>query len=413
MSFDLPFALSLHEVKAHCHQSCCLRSTGIRPHQNMTRPRTDLLSLPLELRNLIYINCFDGYLPNHRALPLVCHQTHAETLPMLLQKPHDLNTFESFVDWVNAGSPRLLPLVTNVFLRGLTKSCLHPLPTTQGELVPDIASHSERRLVQNSISLLPNLRDLRLTVIHESAPLQHQPHYNPHQNQGWDKAQAALLATIAESCPKLESLTLVTDLIGLECLESFRNLGFLAWSGYSLSSPQETLQILNSLPYLHTIRLERFDEQLDREHYSVYTYQLRQYISFTGAVLRALKPLRSFQISHTTTRIRSDFLTVAMIQALASHGESLKRLEILCSGSVERDVIDEVMALATSLRRITHWTVGLQYGSPFEQVDLKSCIPASVRHCHFHLNSWKGCEEVTQRYECGNLLNYHVGRYKC
>ena len=100
--------------------------------------------------------------------------------------------------------------------------------------------------------------------------------------------QEKLRAAIARACPKLEDLFFITDLIHIKCFQCFQNLTSLSWSGYALSSPQETLSILNTLPRLRDVQLEIWLHVNDCEHCSGLPGQLHQYTSFTCTVLQGL-----------------------------------------------------------------------------------------------------------------------------
>lgn len=151
----------------------------------------------------------------------------------------------------------------------------------------------------------------------------------------------------------------------MNALQGFRNIHTLEWSGLSLSTPQETLAVLNSLPYLHTIKLTRCRDFDNRAIYSVPPAELRTYASFTSHVLQNLKLLRQFQIQHRVPGLPSDFLTAEMVKALAAHRESLKSLSLMSEHLVEGTVLDQLLNLIPLLtlerQRISFSSVPREY----------------------------------------------------
>lgn len=372
----------------------------------MPTQRPTFFSLPSELRHQIYSTCFDKGLPHnpqyYQAVASVCRRIRSEALPILLQQARYFQSLEAFIGWTTKGNADLLRHISNVSLH-CTQSSLHPLLTTKAsdnsspttQLEPDdvspVVPHGSRPPQRAIFPSIPNLQHLSLNLSLISRIHGNDDSHNYH---GQHEDQETLLRLIATACPKLESLSLITDLIHLTCLQDFQNLRSLKWSGYSLSTPQETLSTLNALPSLHTVRLERFPEIYDHEHHSVPTAELRKYFSFTTDVLRDLKLLKCINISHLTSRVPSDVLTAGMLIALESHTETLTELGLGSDHFVEGAVLDQILNVVSSfcLKRVSVrlWSVPGEYKS----LKLRDYIAPSVQYCDIVLRVLGGRQDV-------------------
>lgn len=372
----------------------------------MPIPRTTFFSLPSELRHQIYSICFDKALPHnlqyYQAIASVCRRIRSEALPILLQQTRYFQSLEAFIGWTAKGNVDLLRHINNVSLH-CTQSSLHPLltteasdhslPTTQLEPndVTPVVSHGGRPPQQAIFSSIPNLKHLHLNL---DLVLRIHGDDDSRNYHGQHEDQETLLRLIAIACPKLESLSLSADLIRLTCLHDFQNLRSLNWSGYSLSTPQETLSTLNSLPCLHTVRFERFPEIYDQEYYSVPTAELQKHFSFTTDVLRDLKRLKCIRISHMTSRVPSDVLTAGMLTALRSHADTLTELGLGSDHFVEGAVLDEILNVVSSfhLKRVTVrlWSIPGEY----KGLKLGEYIAPSVQYCDIVLRVLDGKQDV-------------------
>lgn len=193
-----------------------------------------------------------------------------------------------------------------------------------------------------------------------------------------------LLRLIATTCPKVETLSMVTDLIQVECLLGFRNLVSFSWSGYSLSTPQETLFTLNTLPSLHTLRLERWPETYEPQYMSM---DPQENLSFTSEVLQNLRPLKHFAIDHADIEFESDILTAAMLRACSSHRGSLAGLELLSDQFVESAVMEEILNVLSPLN-LTWVCIRLRaVPEDYEGLKPEPYISKSVRHCSIALRT--------------------------
>ena len=371
--------------------------------------RAGLLGLPLELRLQIYRICFDRWQPHpsdqFSNIASVCHQMRTEAIPFLLQDDHNFNSIEAFVHWTLRGPPHMLPFIKKLFCYWLMDSLLHrasnaadePLATNDQHLEPvtsDINHELERALCSVS-----KLQRIFLDLALASHPFTDVPS----SNKGRHEDQETVFRMLSRSCPKLQSLSIKTDIIPTNCLQGFNSLTALCWSGYSSSTPQETLSILNSLPSLHTIRLERWPESDDQRRFSVPTAQLYKYVSFTSDVLQGLKPLKRFKIGHLSSRIPADFLTVPMLKALSSHSGRLYGFDIVSDRWMEPAVVEEILNITSSFKMLEQIIIFL-YSVPkkYSNFKIESRIGPSVKSCRVHFRWHEGPgQEISLKYQFG------------
>ena len=156
---------------------------------------------------------------------------------------------------------------------------------------------------------------------------------------------------------------------------------------------------LSALEYLHTVRLELWPEHYDEQHLYVPTSHLYQHLSFTSDVMLALRPLRSFHIRHMTSKISSDFLTTAMLQALSSHEKSLSELSISSDYPVENTVLQEVLIVVSSFDLAT---MRVSFGSvskDYRNLKLESHIAETVKHCFVWLRLTEDSHVTEMKYK--------------
>lgn len=162
-----------------------------------------------------------------------------------------------------------------------------------------------------------------------------------------DIEQQLVLDMIAAAYPKMHEFTVFSNLLPLEYLRNFHDLRLLRFSGYSKSTPEETLDILRSFMYLDSIIIYRYPEYYDRDH-AIVTSKLPQYLSFTAGVLSKVQPLKRFEISHMTPRTSSEHVTIPVLKALRAHKESLRTLSIRSDLPVHREYLAELLSFIAS-----------------------------------------------------------------
>jgi len=187
-----------------------------------------------------------------------------------------------------------------------------------------------------AMTSMPNIRRVWLSLSRR--------HIRCSDLRTFDVEQRLILSMISAAWPFLHQLTFVANLVPLGFLSNFRSLRSLRWTGYSLSTPAETLEILNGMGALEEMSLYRYSDNYKNEYY-VTTALLEDHISLTPEVLSQLRPLKSFEITHMALRARSSHLTAPMLGALAMrHKHSLRKLRLSSDRLVEGPVMEELVS---------------------------------------------------------------------
>lgn len=401
--------------------------------QDIPVQRASLLGLPLELRHQIYALCFNYRVPHdaryRRAIASVSRQTRVEAFPILLQERHWCS-LEEFILWTAKGDPNLLQHIADVFLI----DCVLPLWPEVTKI--SAANKSKRNIIQDIIRKISlgsvrasartaterpdapsalnddifstiqrafsSVSNLRSAII--SLYLVSRDPYQPSLHTAQVVQQERFLQTIGACCPVLLKLEVNSDLFHVSVLGGFQNLQTLSWSGLSLSTPQETLNTLKSLPHLHTMKLLRWSGIHDHQTYSKPADELHNFVSFTPEVLQNLKPLRQFHIEHMTPYPESNFLTTGMLKALATHHMSLRRLRLHTDAFVEGAVVNQILSLISfpNLKRI-ELHLGL-IPERSEAIKLEELIGPDVNFCRIfmQIKEGRGLRNLTYELGCGN-----------
>lgn len=205
-----------------------------------------LLGLPVELRLQIWSMYFDkSLLREKKWITCVCRTIRYETIPFLLHDELYFPYINSFLAWTSRCGPEVL-----VHVKDIHCYCMPRKPTSSRseelEEAPPGEEESRKPLklldegtVGRALSSVPNLQQLKMDV----------PWPHRYAGPAILRHQEDLVRAVAGSSSKLKRLNLITDLIILDCLQGFQNLVELTWSGYSLSSPSETLEVLTLYPH--------------------------------------------------------------------------------------------------------------------------------------------------------------------
>ena len=109
----------------------------------------------------------------------------------------------------------------------------------------------QSQVLHRAFSSIPNLHRLRLNFEYCGSDSELAEYHAQNRDQD------SIPCKTAAAEPKLAILDLVTGLVRMESLRGFRFLTSLNWCGYSLSTPQETLDSLKCLENLHSLHLQR------------------------------------------------------------------------------------------------------------------------------------------------------------
>jgi hypothetical protein len=205
-----------------------------------------------------------------------------------------------------------------------------------------------------------------------------------------EKEQQLVLNIIPAACPKVQEFTFfsISNLLPLSFLAHFQDLRLLRFSGYSKSSPEETLSILKSLNNLETIIIYRYPETYPKDN-TIDTSSVHSYLSFAPEVLENMQPLKSTHFSHMTSRIPSDHITLPMIHALRPHVESLRSLRIFTDFAVDGDVLLALLDFVASTE-LKHLCLSMRIPRQFEKLDVQKYLPSTLSRKEVKLANPRG-----------------------
>ena len=196
-----------------------------------------LFSLPAEIRLEIYDMCLGGWRPNDGedfpALASVCHQLREETIPLIIREAPRFQCTFDFLSWASRGSPYHLNLIKVFQCDWIVSAELQRLG---GEFDTPQCTDPDTIPISfgQALRAMPNIIDFRLEFYEFPDTLEDLVAFHP-------GPQERLLARVSATNPNIEHLVLDDHLIYLDCLRGFQNLTSLTSSGYSLSTPEDTL----------------------------------------------------------------------------------------------------------------------------------------------------------------------------
>jgi hypothetical protein len=331
-----------------------------------------LLALPYELRLEIYGLVLDqrlGYFPgSYLSISAVNRQIRREVLPLILQNSRYFSSLAQLSDWTSRGDPILLKQIQNVTVHIFEDSLL-PVADALATVSSSVGVPGARVALRfwNTMSARQNGRtnispgvrpSLRRKIIRALCPSK--ADLNPSSNKdaistAWDAfaainqvkklwilfkdsthpssrrafpaEQEFILGIIATACPRVQEFTVFSALVFLDYLGHFQDLQLLRFSGYSKSSPEEILKILRSLKKLDRIIIYRYPEKDDIDN-NIITSRLPQCLSLTPDVIAQLNPLKHFQVSHMSSLLPSQHLSIPILQSLRHHLPTLRIFQL-------------------------------------------------------------------------------------
>ena len=340
-----------------------------------------LLGIALELRLEIYEYCCEPWVAheddNFPAITSVCHQSREESLPVAFEKWFHFVDVRSVCQWTIAGSPRLLKLVKNLDCNWCWTNDLQK--QTQLTNRREVKQRRQRRFgpaniwpprhpelhtVKEALSALQGLELLEIEL-----PIGKQ-----------DASQEHLLVFLSTSSPHIKTLSTRLQIAHMSCLEAFRNLTALTWSGYSLSTPDETLLTLNTLPLLSKMSIT--GPLIDYQHQD-------SHCGFTPRVLRQMRPLKDFSICHLGIVRPSEHSMANMLEALSAHRSSLVHLSVNVHYDPHEDgdwpALEEALNIASTFSLLTIKLFFHSVPKNYLKLQLDSLIGPTVRRCDIKL----------------------------
>ena len=333
-----------------------------------------LLNIPIELRCRIYEAVLLLPIHDHLSLLSVCRQIHEEAFEYLFYRPIVFKSQHALSSFMHQHHARSLSLVRDVSLKLEDARVEDHLPVlarlAAGNLPfssPDHPLHQEYQKLQKNLN---NFKGMERFALLQPPP--GRPIAPP------DLVEETV-KFVANTWPKLSSLTLMIDSTSLEPLARLRGLTSLQFTGFSLSDPTQTAKVLQSLPCLTHLHISgppapRRPWQTKGAGWGRRTYQ-----SITSSTLAAMKTLRNFSISEIPIPGRNEpvFINQENLTTIRDqHATNLRHIRIstpmfLDQGTIR--AIHEVLEMTHSLESVDMGWHGIDIIS-----DVVDRMPSSI-----------------------------------
>ncbi|KAH8674469.1 hypothetical protein BGZ60DRAFT_404087 [Tricladium varicosporioides] len=342
-----------------------------------------ILTIPTELRLQIYalvLSRPERVQKSHRtSLLSVNRQIRHEVLHLILLKSRYFGTLKSLWEWTSDGSPELLQQVKDVSV-SIFKGSLCPPPDPVGALridstpEPGTGKWWEAQYV-SQFGRPGSQEPTRWQKLQASLPWPFQLRIKVPKHpmvSTWESFQAIsevrrlwihlqsfidsaaargskyadeqqlILEMISTCCPKVEEFTVMSRHTSLQYLKNFPNLRRLHFSGYSRSTPEETLEIMKGFNRLEELVLYRYPHNNDDDQLNDNSNP-RSYVSLHAEVLAGMNPLKVFRLWHMRSDNPSQHLTMSFIKALKVHQPTLRKLQIVSDRPVNGEVLEALL----------------------------------------------------------------------
>lgn len=248
-----------------------------------------------------------------------CRQIHRETAPILFERPLVFQSQMELFIWLEQVQDRNL---SGVKALTLYIQDLDILSMEDDLSWPNVSLMELYQLEADKIlSMLKPLSNVRELSIYHSKSV---------QSYLYETFFTMVLKKIASQFPGLKSFSYHSDGHPVDFLKSLTNLRELRFTGYSKSSPMETLGALSRLRYLKSVELiapviPEVNGGIDIDS------GLPSILSMTRDVVKGLRRLEKLTIREVSDYLMSPaFLTASFMQSIDSrHRTSLQRLEVI------------------------------------------------------------------------------------
>ncbi len=345
-------------------------------------PSVILNNVPLEIREQIYQEVLSTTPCKDVQLLRVCRQIYGEAQPFLFKRPLTFISQSDLYQWIRSVGPRNLHHVTSLSMKLLdvdTDTCLRKRAHIQGrrsvsprEISKSIYEEEIHQLL-NTLKCLPTIKTLTL----------YKSKFGVSTSDPCRDLYLSFFPLVARQYNQLRSLSFFMDELPLTFLTSLKTLQSLRFTGFSTSTPVETLAVLRSLPQLKEIELFGPPPQIDFQQRIGYA-GARRLQSVTPDVLLRLQPLKSF----TICEVRDDMSTSAAFfgentfRALFKvHRTSLGKLRISLNFEPPESDVDAFSRFVSSSS-----LQELEIGWPGLDADVLECLPRSLRKLHLSIS---------------------------
>ncbi|TID25132.1 hypothetical protein E2P81_ATG04236 [Venturia nashicola] len=278
-----------------------------------------LLSLPFPLRRQIWTSVLWPGGSSNVHLLRTCQQIHRETAPILLEQPLVFQSQTELFIWLEQVRDRNLEGVKSLtlYVRDLDMLSLEDdLSWPNASLIELYQLEADKIL-----SMLKNLSGVKdLRIYHPSSV----------QSYLYGSFFTMILKKVASLFPGLRTFSYHSDGHPVDFLKSFTNLRELRFTGYSKSTPMETLSTLSRLR--HLTRVELIPPVIPEVNGGIdIDSGLPSTLSMTRDVIKGVRRLERLSIREVSDYLMSPaYLTASFIQSVDSrHRTVLQKFEVV------------------------------------------------------------------------------------
>jgi hypothetical protein len=336
-------------------------------------PEPTFLGLPLELRQHIYEEMLKLPARDHISLLCVCKRIFQEGKEHFYRRPLKCDSQDALDLFARSHAAETLRQIKTLHIRfqEVDPAMMQPALAL---LVAGLPISSQQHpyfheigKVTRSLASMSNVS--QLSILRPTERLQ-----NPPSRDFFE----SLCSWIQENYTQLQGLTISVENTSLRFLCRLRDLNMFDFSGFSVTQPEEMLDILTHLHHLDELRIIGPPQGLRRRQR--YGYQHRFVVqSFTDSVLHGMKPLRKLTICEVAvpTNDEPTFLTEKVLEALyLTHRDSIRELMIYSETSLEPSVQSLLRAFLISSTTL----IELSVGWPDMNISIVDSLPVSLRH---------------------------------
>lgn len=336
--------------------------------------RPTLLGVPLEIRQKIYEETLIFPARDQLALLGTCKELLAETKEFLYRRPLIFKSQNSLFTFMQrADKPLLNRLATTLKIRILNISVDDARPwlssIVEGTRLFDSPGHPLQEECDRITEALEHLSSIEDMTIYKAIGVDDSPPCDLYEG---------LFRWIKNNYTLLRKLTLEIHTMPLSFLPPLKALRSLHFTGFSVSTPETTLKVLNALPSLKELKISGPPPGLSVSQRSGWA-RLDVTQSFTPTVLRGLRSLKSISICEVLDPSRSGFpvfISPEMLEALRlQHASTLQKLELTTNIELSANIVPGVVALFENSASMTH----LRIGWPNMHLHLLDHIPKIIK----------------------------------
>lgn len=352
--------------------------------------RPYLLQIPFELRRQIYdvVLCLPAR--DHLSLLSTCRQIQNEAHIYLYRRHIVLNSQRALHLFVHRSSRAMLEQVTILTLRLEDARPEEHLPVL-GQLAneglpfgsPSHPLYREYQVIIRLLRQLPSVVDLSIL------PPKGRTSYPPP-----DLVEGVLNFTCMQ-WPSLSKFTFLLENVSLLFLSRLQKLTALHLTGFSLTSPRQTADILSRLPQLSNLCLTASEV---RPQYETKLASGRRIVqSFTSATVCQTSSLRSLSISEKLDRQREvpAFISHEILAAIRDQlAVNLIQLKIVASMALDKETVSDIGEILCAAQYLELVDIGWHNVEPSHEV--LEMLPKSVTSVSLALPSSRWTESVVE-----------------